>query len=588
MAEQPLQLTPRVVSATYWTPRRGGLQALVLVVVSAAFLGLGLWQAWTDAPTYDEPTYIAAGVVAVTAHDVTFDEEHPALGKALAALPVLLAHPVVPTGYRYMNEHQYSELFTQAQLRAGKLRMVMLLSRLVPLLEAVAVGAVIFRLGCSLFGRRAGLLAAVLWLADPLTLGLAHVDGIDIPMALATVLLAWAFLGVLRQPTRLRLAVVGMACGGVSLANEDGLGMAAVVAVVVVAAGWRIAGWRAIGRLIPVGGAAWATVAVSYAVFDPASLLPYVVVPAPFVHGLQYLLTYDTRPSTGYLLGMSWTGGRWWYWPLSMAVKVPWATLAILVGGSVACIRLTEPVRRQAMVAVALPAAVLAVELLQVKRDIGVRYVLPILALWCILASPIAERVADLRMPSAEDPMSPPAPRQPEPARAKGRVAVCLLVALPGVALVQTVRSAPNSLAWVDPGLGPSYQVASNSSLDWGQDFYVLRRWATVHRAFVASFGLDLTVADIPGARPLLVHHGSQLVSVDPRSIRGWVAVSASVLTAGGYPQLGWLRAYCPVGRLDGTILLYRFSEGAEEGPAPITPAGLCPRGAASSMLNGR
>ncbi|MCU4183503.1 glycosyltransferase family 39 protein [Acidiferrimicrobium sp. IK] len=580
MADEVLEAPPTSAADPEAPARRW--PGVVAVVLCAVFVALGVWQAWSDAPTYDEPTYVAAGVLALTAHDVTFEDEHPALGKALAALPVLLAHPVIPPGYRHMDQHPYAVAFAQAQLRAGKLRLVMLLARLVPLAEAAAVGLLLFRLGRTLFGPLAGLLAAVVWFADPLTLGLAHLDGVDVPMTLATMLLGWALLLAVRAPSRRRLLVLGAACGGVILANADGLGLAGVALLVVVAAGWRKQRWNAAGRVLPVAVAGWLSLSAGYAVFDPASVLPYVVVPEPFVQGVGYLLTHDTRPAVGYLLGWSWTGGRWWYWPLSLAVKVPWALLALVLAGPFAYPRLPRRLRREVLAAFGVPAVALAIALLQVKRDIGVRYALPIVALCALLASPIAEVPSALRSRAVKD---------GRPARRRGPAAVAaggLMAAAAAVAVVETVGSAPHSLAWVNPGLGPSYQVASNSSQDWGQDFYSLRRWATPRKAFVAYSGLALTVGDIPGARPLLVRRAGRLVAVDPRTVTGWVAVSSSVLTAGGYSQLGWLRAYCPVGQLDGTILLYDFLAAPTGVAAPVEPAGLCRSGSDGSVAASR
>ena len=538
----------------------------LLVALGGLFLGLGLWQAWSDAPTYDEPTYVASGVLAVTAHDVSLGDEHPALGKALAALPVLLAHPVIPPGYRHMDQHPYAVRFVQAQLRAGKLRRVVFLARLVPLAEALGVGLVLFRLARSLFGPWAAALAAAMWLADPLTLGLGHLDGVDVPMSLATLLLGWALLGALRAPSVGRLSLLGGACAAVVLANDDGLGLALAAAVVVVVAGWSAAGWRAVARAVPVAAAGWAGVAAAYAVFDPGALLPYVVVPAPYLQGLRYLLAHDTRPATGYLLGQSWTGGRWWYWPVGLAVKVPWALLVLLVAAPLCWLRAAMRRQRDVIVAFGVPATVLAVELLTVQRDIGVRYALPLVALGALFAAPLAE------LPGRLQAVGGAHGNRPGPRRYPIRALATTLIALPAVALAQTVASAPHSLAWVDPGLGPGYRAASNSSEDWGQDFYALSRWASSHRAFAAYGGFGLGVGDIPGARPLLL--GGRAVPAG--QVRGWVAVTASVLTAGGYPGLGWLRAYCPVGILDGTVLLYRFVSAPSGAPGPVEPAPVC------------
>jgi hypothetical protein len=91
----------------------------------------------------------------------------------------------------------------------------------------------------------------------------------------------------------------------------------------------------------------------------------------------------------------------------------------------------------------------------------------------------------------------------------------------------------------------------------------------------VAYFGpRGRTAARLRGARPLL--------GVDRARITGWVAASATLVTGQG-DRLGWLRAYCPVGSIDGSVLLYRFRS-PPVGRAPRSePRGYCARGTTSS-----
>ena len=85
----------KVRSADSWTAARI-VRWLVLGLCAALFLGFGLSEAWGDAPTFDEPVYVAAGLQAVLHHDLAINAEHPPLPKVVAILPVLLVRPVVP------------------------------------------------------------------------------------------------------------------------------------------------------------------------------------------------------------------------------------------------------------------------------------------------------------------------------------------------------------------------------------------------------------------------------------------------------------------------------------------------------------
>ncbi len=117
----------------------------MLALLAAGFLALGVAEARADAPTFDEPVYVSAGLAALLHHDVTLNDEHPPLPKVLAVLPVVLTHPVVPAeGRSGHDELRYGARFVAAQLAAGKLRSVTFASRLAPLAETAGVAFVLF------------------------------------------------------------------------------------------------------------------------------------------------------------------------------------------------------------------------------------------------------------------------------------------------------------------------------------------------------------------------------------------------------------------------------------------------------------
>ena len=129
---------------------------------------------------------MSSGVAAVLHHDVADNAEHPPLFKVLAALPVLAVHPVVPADghWNTNNERTYSARFVAAQLKAGTMHRVTFAARLVPLFECALAALVLFLLASTLFGRGAGVVAALLWLCDPVVLGIGHLDGVDLPVRL--------------------------------------------------------------------------------------------------------------------------------------------------------------------------------------------------------------------------------------------------------------------------------------------------------------------------------------------------------------------------------------------------------------------
>ena len=426
----------------------------------------------------------------------------------------------------------------------------MFAARLVPLAETAGTALAIFALASELLGPGAGALGGLLWLSSPLVLGIGHLDGTDVPFALAVVLAAWALARWLRRRSRRALAWVGVALAGAALSEATGFLVAAAALAVVAIATLRespaprarvTAALRRTGlaTLIALAGV-W----LGYAALDPALLGHPGLLPAPYLAGIRYLRAADTVPAPGYLAGVSYTGGQWWFWPLSLVIKLPAAALALLVAGAAGLLAVPPDARRRTVAAVGLPALLLTAFTVAMPRDIGVRYLLPVLALWAAAAGALVPAAAALR----------PAIRRPVADRAGVLLAAAALA---------TGTSFPDSLSWTAPGFRPGYANATDSNVDWGQGLYALTSWAAGRRAWVAYFGpRGLAPDPVPGSRPLL--------GVPPERVTGWVAVSATALTSADRDRLAWLRGYCPVRVLDGSVLVYRF----RRPPVPARPPG--------------
>jgi hypothetical protein len=498
--------------------------------------------------------YVTAGLAAVLHHDLTYNAEHPPLPKVLAVLPVLAVHPAIPANGPWSgnDERAYSALFVRAQISAGSLRRVTLASRLVPLAESVGVALAAYGLAAELFGAAAGAFAGLLWLASPLVLGIGHLDGTDIPFALAVTLSSWALARWLRLRTIRALVWTGLGLAVVAGTSISGALVVLVSLAVIVGVSWTSGVRRAVAHAALAGAVAWAGLWIPYIVLDPSVLThPTIIAPQPYLDGIAYLRSYDAGSGPAYLAGTSYTGGRWWYWPLSLLIKYPAAILLLLLAGTVAWYWTGRDVRRRALLAVALPAVVLAGFTIATPLDIGVRLLLPAIALWVALAGSLVPVVTGLR-----------------PAWQHGLMAALAVLLAAGAA--SAALSFPNSLAWTAPPFRPGYAVTSNSDVDWGQGLYALQSWSRGRHPWVAYFGArGFTVAAIPGARPLL--------GTAPGRISGWVAVSATALTSNNGTQLAWLRNYCPVQVLAGSILVYHFALPPAVAPAPPRPALLCP-----------
>jgi hypothetical protein len=519
-------------------------QALAVALLAIAFvIGVGV-QAWGDSATFDEPVYLSTGVAALLDHDVITNPEHPPFPKALAALPVLLVHPVHPTSPAASDEHQFATDFMRAQINSGTWHEVVFAGRLVPIAEALAAGLLIFLLGAGLVSIAGGMLGATIWLAAPTVLGFGHLDGVDLPFALATLALAYSLLRWWRCRDARRLVWLGLAAGATTATQITGLILVAFVFLLLVLEGRTLrAGLRSGTAVVTLS---WVTLWASYAVLDPTRVQDARWgLPSPFVAGMEFLSNNDMSPTTTYLIGHAWSGGHWWYWPVSLVVKTTLPTTLIILSGLAMWPRISRRNRREAFVTIVLPICLLTLVLVFDPRDIGVRYLLPQFALLAVLAAPLGFALT-------------------------GRLGRTGLAAALVGALVTGALSVPHSLAYTTTPFTPAYRMVSNSSVDWGQDFRLLQAWAVGKQPYISYFGpRDLSAVDVPGAH--------ELVGVAPAAIVGWVAVSATKLTSDASDEFAWLRKYCPRGTLGGSILVYYFMTPPSSVPGPTTPARPCP-----------
>lgn len=547
--------------------------ATVLVLLSVQFAVFAGIEAWRDAVTVDESVYLSAGITALTRHDLRLNPEHPPLGKVLAAAPALLARPVVPAGASWKEARQfdYSAEFVVAQRRAGRLHWVVFAGRMVPIIEAIVAGLLLYAIGSRFFGGLGGLVAAGIWLTSPWVVGLGHLSSIDLHFTVSTLALVLALAAHLRKPSLRSVVVLGL-CGGAALLTR----FTGLVAVPVAAATAALAvdtWWRRLTVAGAVLVVAWACVWLGIRVVSPhgpsarqreimaktaeagrdvsalARVVQLVPWPIEYEAGVGYqALVAGPRPV--FLWGRSWTGRQWWYWPAAFVIKWPLPTVGMLAAGTVAWLR--RPGRRVGATCVLPVAGALGIFTLAQPAQIGLRYMMPVVALGLVVAAGgIAGFGRRLRTP-----------------------------VLWSVAFVQVASlwsASPHSLAWTSPPFRPGYRFAADSNLDWGQDIGRFEEWARgrdVYAWLFGSLGTD-TVAGLAGVRPLK--------GVSLPDIHGWVAASASVLTAYRRDELAWLRKYCAVADIGGTILIYRFLDPPSPEPGPAAPVPPC-HGSPASM----
>src|SRR5256885_9200810 len=135
------------------------------------------------------------------------------------------------------------------------------------MLELVLTGLLVYALARRIAGPGGGVFASALWLLDPFVIGLGHLDGIDLPFALAALAASLAVVRWLEDRTLSRAAVIGLACGAALVLRDTGPLLLAVATLTVAIVS------RGVRPTLALLGTALGVVWLVYVAFDPAYTL---------------------------------------------------------------------------------------------------------------------------------------------------------------------------------------------------------------------------------------------------------------------------------------------------------------------------
>jgi hypothetical protein len=563
----------RLAALRPWPDFRPRLYHLVLLILAAQFVTIGLIEASRDSATVDEAVDVASGITIVARHDFRMNPEHGPLPKVLSALPAMLAHPVIPNDETYRDGawFDYTDRFISENRAAGRLDNVLLLARTVAIAEGLAAAFLLYLFGRRLAGPWGGTVSAALWLTTPVFNGFSHFAMIDIAFTVALLAVSYRLLRFFDDPNPITAALCGVAGAAAVLTRHKALPIMGVVVVAALVVSLRHSWRAALRNAAIVGLVVFGLVWVFYRGIDPtppsgeigqrfdaviataqhdsimARAALTVPLPQEFRAGLGYLfVTSEDRPA--YAFGYAWDGARLWFFPAAALAKLSFVVIGTCIAGLFCLRRVDGATRRTVLAALWLPTGALGLSLLGQPLNLGLRYAFPIVAACFVCAAP---------------------------AVLIGRVFVrrALGAAALAVQVMFVWMAAPHSLAWTPPPFTPAYRFVTDSNVDYGQDVERFIRWAEQHQAaaaIVRARGFTLPASVQP------------LLGTPPATLDGWVAVSVTNLTALHRDELSWLRAYCPVDTIGGSILLYYFDSPPDGAPGPTTPASPCRGGGAS------
>jgi hypothetical protein len=316
--------------------RWGNCLALVGLVVLFALLTLGERQV---SVTADEPTYIACGYAFLSQGKGVFpiltQRSYPPLLITLEALPVYLADPTIPIDRLPGWPADYADFLEAFKPYLAPIPWAKTAARIPTMMLTVLMGAVVYRWGKDMWGRRAGLLALAVFIFDPLILAHGRIANSDVGSVAVGTAALYAVWRWTQGPSWRRAVGAGALLGLTMLGKASGVIWTAAAGVIVLAT--IVVQWRA-GRFAAslaqgaaIGGLGLLVLWAGYG-FDLGPLgeagLP---VPAPAYWASLFYLSEFT--DWYFAMGQWSFTGWWWYFPLAFLIKNPFPLLIGLAVG---------------------------------------------------------------------------------------------------------------------------------------------------------------------------------------------------------------------------------------------------------------
>jgi hypothetical protein len=394
--------------------------------------------------TFDEPTYVAAGL------DRWRDGRIDGLMR-LGAMPLAVDVATLPIRVAELGRDRAWAIATDGR---GRVTAAADVPQALPAARRAALVFWWILLGSAavlahaMAGRLGAAIAVAFLAAEPSLLAHATLATTDI--AVTAFLVAFA-ASLARERQRLdadaaaavRWWIPGLWFGLALVSKASAIVFAPLIAVAALAQTGR--SWRAIAG--ELGAMLLFALAIAFAYCGPL-----------FADGLYRQIAHNVRGHDTYLLGQTYARAVWFYFPVTLLIKL---SAPVLAGALALAV-----FRRRALshwVALACALLLLFSPLYRVQN--GVRMVLPLVAL-AIVALAIAAARAIAGAPSV-------------PAAARTLVVTMALLAWSAAG---AARAWPDGIRFANElwgGSGAAYRLVSDADYDWGQGLPELRDWMT-------------------------------------------------------------------------------------------------------------
>ncbi|MDQ2732218.1 MAG: glycosyltransferase family 39 protein [Armatimonadota bacterium] len=235
----------------------GSKGKLLMALAALLMLSLFGWRVADtisgNSPTFDESVHVTRGYAALKLHDLRLNVEHPVLGDALAASPLLLDPSIrFPSGsvaWQAASHWVVSDLFiwhdnSHSQLLIERARYAVLTM-------AILLGLVVAAWAAELYGWAGGLLALLLYTVCPNILANSGLATNDLSLTFFSTLFLWLLWRFVGKPTFLRGLFSSIALAAAVMCKYSGLVLCAETVLLLFWWWWATRRGRKAARELP-------------------------------------------------------------------------------------------------------------------------------------------------------------------------------------------------------------------------------------------------------------------------------------------------------------------------------------------------
>ena len=520
------------------------------------FMGLLMFASIiNDASTSDEPPHILSGYAALKYGHDYIDPEHPLFAKSLAAAPLLFQDIKLDRtdpGYaNQKNDFDIGKMFGASRRflnYSGNDPDGILLSTRIPMIMlTVFFGVIIFLFTKKLFGSIAAFIATFFFATEPNILAHGSLVNTDLAASgfvVMTVFALWIYYE--KQSTkRLVFLILSLSLALLSKYSTFVIFPLILISMVTIyltqsRKPWKHLIYTVIGVLL--------IISLFYGVlsFRDRGILGFL--PIQYFTGLAIVLdelSGDLRFS--YLLGESYYGSRWYYFPVLFLAKTQITTLLSLLLFVIYII--TKKInlsRKQLFLILLIPITFFGLAL-TTKFNIGVRHILPIYPFIFIFGAGALVTLIRLMQKATKKKIS--------------LAGITLIILIIVVARSwSSVSTFPGYLSYYNIAFGGTengWKVSNDSNYDWGQDIKRLDEY--VRNNNIESIALDNYTG----------HYSSEYYNIPTTNLtpndtnyKGYLALSTSVIAFNedSEKNYSWvIDKYKPIAKAGYSIFIYKI-----------------------------